>query len=110
MFRVDSLDPVEKESSLQFVKGSHRWPAHNPHHFGDDSPYEGTGLPELPNIDSEIEEYEILRWDMVPGDCLVFQGMSVHGSMAIRVKCTGGGRWRQGGAETMPDTVVKPAR
>ncbi|MEC8985158.1 MAG: phytanoyl-CoA dioxygenase family protein, partial [Actinomycetota bacterium] len=62
------------------VKGSHRWPAHNPHHFGDDSPYEGTGLPELPNIDTEIEEYEILRWDMVPGDCLVFQGMSVHGS------------------------------
>jgi|TARA_Y100000817_G_scaffold150283_1_gene117539 ectoine hydroxylase-related dioxygenase (phytanoyl-CoA dioxygenase family) len=74
------LDPVQKESSLQFVKGSHRWPAHNPHHFGDDSPYEGTGLPELPNIESKIEEYEILSWNMVPGDCLVFQGMSVHGS------------------------------
>ena len=74
------LDPITKAASLQFVKGSHSWPAHNPHHFGDDSPYEGTGLPELPNIESEIEEYEILSWDMVPGDCLVFQGMSVHGS------------------------------
>lgn len=74
------LDPIPKDSSLQFVKGSHNWPAHNPHHFLDDSPYEGTGLPELPNIEAELEEYEILSWDMGPGDCLVFQGMSVHGS------------------------------
>jgi len=75
------LDPVRKASSLRFVRGSHRWPAHNPHHFGDDSPYEGTGLPELPDIEANLGRYEIIGWDMVPGDCLVFQSMIVHGSL-----------------------------
>ncbi|MBG01630.1 MAG: phytanoyl-CoA dioxygenase [Acidimicrobiaceae bacterium] len=74
------LDPIEKSSSLQFIKGSHQWPAHNPHHFGDDTPYEGTGLPELPDIEKGLSQYEILSWDVEPGDCLVFQGMIVHGS------------------------------
>ena len=75
------LDPVRKESSLRFIKGSHRWPAHNPHHFLDDSPYEGTGLPELPDIEANLEKYEIMSWDMEPGDCLIFQSMIVHGSL-----------------------------
>ena len=46
----------------------------------DNSPYEGTGLPELPDIEANRDEYEILGWDMEPGDCLVFQAMIVHGS------------------------------
>lgn len=74
------LDPVSSESSLHFIKGSHRWPAHNPHHFGDDTPYEGTGLPKLPNIEENLDSYEIISWNMNPGDCLVFQGMIVHGA------------------------------
>jgi len=74
------LDVVAKETALKYVKGSHRWGAHNPHHFSDNSPYEGTGLPELPDIDAQPDKYEILAWDMEPGDCLVFQAMMVHGS------------------------------
>ena len=74
------LDPVARESSLQYVKGSHLWAEHNPHHFIDDTPYAGTGLPELPDIDADSGAYEILAWDLLPGDCLVFQAMMVHGS------------------------------
>ena len=74
------LDPVAKASSLQFVKGSHRWGEHNPHHFFDNTPYTGTGLPELPDIDANPDDHEILAWDLEPGDCLVFQAMIVHGS------------------------------
>jgi len=74
------LDPVSKDSGLRFIKGSHRWEAYNPHHFGDDSPYEGTGLPELPKIEDLLVNHEIASWDVEPGDCLVFQGMIVHGS------------------------------
>ena len=74
------LDAVAKDTALKYVKASHRWGAYNPHHFSDNSPYEGTGLPELPEIDAEPEKYEILGWDMKPGDCLVFQAMTVHGS------------------------------
>jgi ectoine hydroxylase-related dioxygenase (phytanoyl-CoA dioxygenase family) len=74
------LDPVTKQSALQYVKGSHRWGAHNPHHFSDNRPYEDTGYPELPDIDDPFGNYEILGWDLEPGDCLVFQAMIVHGS------------------------------
>jgi len=74
------LDPVSKQSSLRYVKGSHLWQEFNPHHFVDDTPYAETGLPELPDIDKERDKYELLAWDMEPGDCLVFQAMIVHGA------------------------------
>ena len=74
------LDSVSKASSLKYVKGSHLWQEHNPHHFIDDSPYADTGLPELPDINATPEKYEFLGWDMEPGDCLVFQAMIVHGA------------------------------
>ena len=75
-----SLDPVSKNSGLRFIKGSHRWEAYNPHHFSDNSPYQGTGLPELPEMEDLLTNHEIASWDVEPGDCLVFQGMIVHGS------------------------------
>ncbi len=74
------LDPVSKESALSYVKGSHLWGEHNPHHFVDNTPYANTHLPELPDIDANVENFEILGWDLEPGDCLVFQAMIVHGS------------------------------
>ncbi|HJM29117.1 MAG: phytanoyl-CoA dioxygenase family protein [Acidimicrobiales bacterium] len=74
------LDAIEEDSSLKFIKGSHRWAAHNPHHFADDTPYEETGLPELPDIENNLDIYETISWDVNPGDCLVFHGMIVHGS------------------------------
>lgn len=74
------LDLISKQVSVQYVAGSHEWAEHNPHHFADDSPYAGTDLPELPDIDANLGEYNVLTWDMEPGDCLVFQGMIVHGA------------------------------
>ncbi len=74
------LDIVDKETSLRYVAGSHLWQEFNPHKFLDNTPYEGTGLPELPNIDAEPDKYTLFGWDMEPGDCLVFQGMMVHGA------------------------------
>lgn len=65
---------------MQYVADSHRWGGYNPHNFSDNTPYQGTGLPELPDIDAEPKKYKILGWDMEPGDCLVFQAMIVHGS------------------------------
>ncbi|MGH8236057.1 MAG: phytanoyl-CoA dioxygenase family protein [Steroidobacteraceae bacterium] len=74
------LDPVAAESSVHYIKGSHRWPAYNPRHFSDHSPYRDTGLPDLPDIDAHPDRYERLSWDMQPGDCLMFQAMTVHGA------------------------------
>lgn len=74
------LDVVDKDTSLRYVAGSHLWDAFNPHNFADNTPYKGTGLPELPDIDAQPEKYDLLGWDMKLGDCLVFQGMIVHGA------------------------------
>jgi len=74
------LDPIAKDVCVQYVAGSHRWGPHNPHHFSDDRPYDGTGLPELPDIDKNLDRYSLLMWDMEPGDCIVFHGMTVHGA------------------------------
>ncbi len=75
------VDPVSKEASLAFVTGSHHWGLEfNPKHFSDNSPYEGTGLPAMPDIDAHPENYSIRSWDVEPGDCIVFQAAMVHGA------------------------------
>jgi ectoine hydroxylase-related dioxygenase (phytanoyl-CoA dioxygenase family) len=74
------LDVVPRETCVEFVKGSHNWTAHCPHHFADGTPYRDTGLPELPDIDANRSAYDIASWALEPGDCLVFQAMIVHGA------------------------------
>jgi len=72
------FDPVPAETSVEFVAGSHRWDRFNPRHFRDGSPYAGTGLPPLPDIEAERARHDIRRFELVPGDCLAFQAMIVH--------------------------------
>lgn len=74
------LDIVPEETCVEFVRGSHRWGPHCPHHFADGSPYRDTGLPELPDIVSDRASHDIVSWALKPGDCLVFQAMIVHGA------------------------------
>lgn len=75
------LDVVPREACVEFVAGSHRWQrVFNPYHFQDGSPYEGTGLETMPDIDAQRDQHRILTWSLEPGDCLVFQAMIVHGA------------------------------
>jgi ectoine hydroxylase-related dioxygenase (phytanoyl-CoA dioxygenase family) len=83
------LDPVPAEVGVEYVAGSHRWPAHRPYHFADGTPYQGTGLPPLPDIEAlraaqPGAAQRILSFDLAPGDCLVFQAMIVHGAPGNR--------------------------
>lgn len=78
------LDAVPADVSIAFIRGSHLWPAHRPHHFADGTPYRERHLPELPDIDANREAYDILTWDLEPGDCLIFQAMIVHGAPGNR--------------------------
>lgn len=74
------LDPVAEETCVEYVAGSHDWPAFSPYHFVDGTPYDGTGLPPLPDIEADRGRHRIVRFDLQPGDCLVFQAMIVHGA------------------------------
>ncbi|MEM8987465.1 MAG: phytanoyl-CoA dioxygenase family protein [Pseudomonadota bacterium] len=74
------LDVVPEENALEYVRKSHLWSEFNPQHFNDHTPYEGTGLPSLPDIEADRDAYDIVRYGMEPGDALVFQAMIVHGA------------------------------
>lgn len=78
------MDPVPADISIAFVRGSHLWPAHRPRHFADNTPYGGRDLPELPDIEANRPAYEVVTFDLVPGDCLIFQAMIVHGAPGNR--------------------------
>lgn len=79
-----ALDPVPEDVCVEYVRGSHRWPEFSPYHFADGTPYADTGLPVLPDIEARRTSYDIARFAMQPGDCLVFQAMIVHGAPGNR--------------------------
>lgn len=75
------LDPVSKDVCVQFVKGSHLWgKLYYPRMFKshDDYGYEGEGFETVPDIDAG--EYDILSWEMEPGDTIVFHARTLHGA------------------------------
>ena len=75
-------DPVNRENSgLLYVKGSHKWPqrfkAISPDYVAaiiDDT------MDDIPDINAYPERYELLEWDMEPGDILMFHPLTLHGS------------------------------
>jgi ectoine hydroxylase-related dioxygenase (phytanoyl-CoA dioxygenase family) len=74
------LDTVPESVSVEYVAGSHKWQEFSPYHFSDGSPYQDTGLAPLPDIESQRDQYDIKRFSLEPGDCLVFNAMIVHGA------------------------------
>ena len=75
-------DPVNRANSgLLYVKGSHKWPqrfkAISPDYVAaliDDE------MDDIPDINANPEQYELLEWDMQPGDILMFHPLTLHGS------------------------------
>lgn len=81
------LVPVEKKSALEFVKGSHRWDKkYKQENFGaltgddrDQVVFEDTDTEPFPDIEGNRDAYEILSWDMEPGDAVFFNARVIHG-------------------------------
>ncbi len=81
-----ALDPVTHDSgALEFIVGSHRWGRwFQPQAFGDtvgQSEYAANPDYEpIPDIQNHRDDYDIVSWDLEPGDAYVFHGLTVHGS------------------------------
>jgi len=84
------LEASRRDEGIAFVRGSHLWDRlfmrilfkdHRP----DGAPGEVRGrhyeLP--PDIDAARSQYEILSFDMAPGDCLVFDMRTLHGAASV---------------------------
>ncbi|MGC1677475.1 MAG: phytanoyl-CoA dioxygenase family protein [Candidatus Binataceae bacterium] len=78
-----SFDPVAREDALEFVRGSHRGVLYDGSRFDpadDTAPlYGGEVMPRLPNIEGERSRWDIVSWDVEPGDVIVFHPAMLHG-------------------------------
>lgn len=77
------LDPVPREVCLELVRGSHnwgRWFQPELTRTGRDLYPENTAFERMPDIEGARSHYDIVAFDMQPGDAIAFHGMIVHGA------------------------------
>ena len=80
---LDAVD--ENNGTMRFVRGSHKWgKQYHPIRIGVgdmvDSAEDFNGA--APDIDANLNEYDVVSWDLSPGDCLAFHGKMLHGAYA----------------------------
>ena len=81
-----SPDEVSKDSgALEFISGSHKWGTmFQPERFGDTAAHDdydrNPDYVDMPDIDATRGDYDIVTWDLNPGDVYVFHAMTVHGA------------------------------
>lgn len=79
--------PVEKKSALEFVRGSHKWQQkYKQTNFGaltndarDQVEFADSDAVPFPDVENHRNDYDILSWDMQPGDCVAFNARMIHG-------------------------------
>ena len=76
------LDPVTRRSGgMEYVRGSHRWTNRFKAITNDHNEYMvNPELEDAPDIDAHRGDYDIVGWDLEPGDVLMFHPLVVHGS------------------------------
>ena len=86
------VDPVSRESTLEFVAGSHRGPWLMPRSFMDAEAkwFPEGSLAELPDIDANRQRHRVLGWALEPGDAVCFHMLTLHASGGV-----GGARRRR---------------
>jgi ectoine hydroxylase-related dioxygenase (phytanoyl-CoA dioxygenase family) len=79
------VDPVSRESTLEFVAGSHLGPWLMPRSFREAQArwFPEGSLADLPEIDSNRGAYRILGWPLEPGDAVCFHMLTLHGAGGV---------------------------
>jgi ectoine hydroxylase-related dioxygenase (phytanoyl-CoA dioxygenase family) len=74
------VDPVSRETTLEFVGASHRGPWLMPRSFMDAEArwFPDGSLADLPDIDANRHSYPILGWAIRPGDAVAFHMLALH--------------------------------
>jgi ectoine hydroxylase-related dioxygenase (phytanoyl-CoA dioxygenase family) len=79
------VDPVSRESTLEFVAGSHLGPWLMPRSFMDAQAkwFPEGSLADLPNIDGNRPAFPILGWELEPGDAVCFHMLTLHSAQGV---------------------------
>jgi Phytanoyl-CoA dioxygenase (PhyH) len=105
-----TFDPVIKADCLEFVRGSHRGILYDGSRFepGDDdtAPLYGT-LPRLPDIEAARDRFDIVSWDVDPGDVLIFHPSTFMGERR-RTADVVGARCHFASSAMMPSSLRAP--
>jgi len=95
-----TCDPSPRATTVRVLKGSHLWNvvyrpvtatsevretnSGSKFSYGMTEDYDDR-LPPIPDIDGNPEAFEILQWDVEPGDILAFNGNIVHGAGGLQM-------------------------
>ena len=74
------LDSVPKDTCVQFISGSHRWGRwFTPTKFvGTQFEKKDEEFEPIPDFDAQLLNYDVLSWELTPGDCIAFNFLTVH--------------------------------
>lgn len=77
-----ALDPATPANGgMKYIRESHRWDQlYAANTLIAQTPIPGTNLPRLPDIESEEHSYEVLTFDVQPGDVIIHDARTVHGA------------------------------
>jgi len=76
------LDPATPENGvMQYVRGSHLWgETYAPNVFVSQTPFASSPEKRCPDIEGAPEEYDIVAFDVEPGDVIIHHVKTVHGA------------------------------
>jgi hypothetical protein len=76
------LDPVTQiNGAMEYVRGSHKWPqTFAPNMFFAQTPFAQSPFPRCPDIEGNRDDYDIVSFDVEPGDVLVHHVRTLHGA------------------------------
>ena len=98
------LDSISRDTCVQFISGSHRWGRwFTPTKFvGTQFEKKDEEFEEIPDFDSQLSNYDVLSWDLTPGDCIAFNFLTVHAAPGNSSRTS---RWRAFAARFTGDDV-----
>ncbi|HEY1970254.1 MAG TPA: phytanoyl-CoA dioxygenase family protein [Pseudonocardia sp.] len=91
-----SFERLPKQNALEVVRGSHLGPEYDGTSYTDagdkTKPLWGSdAFPRLPDIEADREtdprSWDVLSWDLEPGDALVFHSGALHGGAPVTPDC-----------------------
>lgn len=86
-----SLDYADADVAVRFVRGSHRWnKIFYPRIFETGASFNhdqsSAVLEKVPDIDANPDQYDIQAWSLEPGDTIVFDFRTLHGTGDATIK------------------------
>ena len=86
-----SLDVAAADVAVRFVKGSHHWnKLYYPRVFLDGADFEDStrdpNMEAVPDINAAPEDFDIAAWSLQPGDAIIFDFRTLHGTSNAEIK------------------------